>query len=191
MEEFAKDGLGWRIDLANRRFGEWVGAWLQSTEPSSEPNAPPWPFWELLGNVILIVLIVGTAFWLTRMVWELVRPYWLLWQGRDRDLDPSPATPTQSVEQWQQQARQYQRSGNYAQACLCLYLGMLQHLNDAGIAPHQPSRTDGEYQRLIAQHPHPTPYYTLLAMHQRLKFGTTAATSELVDRCLNAYAHFS
>lgn len=192
MRQFAQDGPRWQLNQLQRRVVEWL-EWQFRGDPN-EPN-PEVPdlstFWQRLGDLALwsaIALLVVLISWL---VWQVLRPYWLTWRHQSRQrlqLDTSAETQTQSVQAWQQQARRYQRDGNYTQACLCLYLGMLQRLDDLGIAPHQPSRTDGEYQRALAGLAYATPYYTLLAMHQNLKFGNQPASAELVERCLQAYA---
>lgn len=191
-QKFAEDGLGWRIGLGRRYLAEWwQGLWQGRETPQTDVDWGNWAeFWQNLGDVLLLLLIVSLSLWAGWTLWHVLRPYWLRWQGRDRPPTPPPSQ-TLSVSQWQQQARQHQSQGNYTQACLCLYFGMLQHLHERGIAFHQESRTDGEYHRAIASLPHPTPYYTLLGMHQRLKFGNADATQDLLNRCLAAYAQLS
>lgn len=192
-QTFAEDSIGWRIGLGRRYLAEWwQGLWQTQRDPQANADWGNWAeFWQAIGDAILFLLIAGLSIWAVWTVWRIIRPYWLLWQGRDRV--PVASSPPQmfSVSQWRQQARQYQSQGNYAQACLCLYFGMLQHLHERGIAPHLESRTDGEYHQAIAPLPYPTPYYTILAMHQRLKFGNADATQDLLDRCLAAYAQLS
>ncbi|MEM8639419.1 MAG: DUF4129 domain-containing protein [Cyanobacteria bacterium P01_G01_bin.54] len=193
-DEFAKDSWAWRLDLALRRLGEWWQALWQSNTPRfNSPNEAPsgWAdFWRFLGDAIWFILILSLSIWGLWALWRLARPYWRLWQEA-RPVTATAQPSRQSPSQWQQQAQQYQRQGNYTQACLCLYFGMLQHLHDQGQVPHQASRTDGEYHRALAEQPHSTPYYTLLTVHQRLKFANAPATQELLDRCLAAYAQLS
>ncbi|MEG3972103.1 MULTISPECIES: hypothetical protein [unclassified Microcoleus] len=55
-----------------------------------------------------------------------------------------------------------QQQGKYRQACRCLYMALLQRLNDAGTVVYQPRRTDGEYLQLIQQLPQPVSYETLI-----------------------------
>ncbi|MGB0562222.1 MAG: DUF4129 domain-containing protein [Spirulinaceae cyanobacterium] len=191
--EFAENSWAWRLDLALRRLGEWwQGLWHNSNPRLNRPQMPSgWSdFWQLLGDILWPLLIFSLSIWALWTLWRLVRPYWLRWQG-DRTPISTPQTNHQSRSQWRQQARQYQSQGNYTQACLCLYFGMLQQLHDQGQLPHQASRTDGEYDRALAQQPQPTPYRTLLTVHQRLKFANAPATQELLDRCLAADAQIS
>ncbi|NEQ27810.1 MAG: DUF4129 domain-containing protein, partial [Microcoleus sp. SIO2G3] len=104
----------------------------------------------------------------------------------------SPKLPQTSVSElsvagWLERSQKFQQQGNYQEACLCLYRAMLQRLNDAGIAPHQSSRTDGEYLQLIRQLPQPQPYQTLLMTHQQLCFSNTEASPSVFEQCQQAY----
>jgi len=64
---------------------------------------------------------------------------------------------------------------------------VLQRLNDAGTAVHQPSRTDGEYLELIQQLPQPVPYETVITIHEQLHFGTREASASTFEQCQQAY----
>jgi hypothetical protein len=66
-------------------------------------------------------------------------------------------------------------------------MAMLQKLNDSDIAPHQLSRTDGEYLHIIQQLPNFNPYQILLINHQKLLFGNEEATSNMWQECQQAY----
>jgi len=75
----------------------------------------------------------------------------------------------------------------YRQACRCLYMALLQRLDDAGTVVYQPSRTDGEYLQLIQQLPQPVPYETLIRIHEQLYFGNTEADASTFEQCQQAY----
>ena len=64
---------------------------------------------------------------------------------------------------------------------------MLQQLHERKIVPHQSSRTDGEYGKLIAKIPQPQPYQQLLQIHQELCFGNCSASMSVVETCWQAY----
>jgi hypothetical protein len=64
---------------------------------------------------------------------------------------------------------------------------MLQQLNDAGIAPQQPSRTDGEYLQLTQDLPQQQSYQTLLAIHEQLCFGNVEISGSVFEECQEAY----
>jgi len=66
-------------------------------------------------------------------------------------------------------------------------MAVLQRLNDAGTAVHQPSRTDGEYLELIQQLPQPVPYETVITIHEQLYFGNTEASASTFEQCQQAY----
>ncbi|MEG4036609.1 DUF4129 domain-containing protein [Microcoleus sp. w1-18aA5] len=84
-------------------------------------------------------------------------------------------------------SQKLQQQGKYRQACHCLYMALLQRLNDAGTVVYQPSRTDGEYLQLIQQLPQPVPYETLIRIHQQLYFRNRRADPSTFEQCQQAY----
>jgi hypothetical protein len=65
-------------------------------------------------------------------------------------------------------------------------MAMLQKLNDRGIAPHQLSRTDGEYLQIIQTLPNFNAYQILLINHQKLLFANQKATLNMWKECQQA-----
>ncbi|MGB3204593.1 MAG: DUF4129 domain-containing protein, partial [Crinalium sp.] len=109
-----------------------------------------------------------------------------------RNLDRQPTTISElTVSDWLKRSQTFQRQGNYAEACRCLYMAMLQQLNDSGIVPHQPSRTDGEYLQLIQDLPQYRSYETLLTTHQKACFGNTEIRAVEFEQCQQAYRAIS
>jgi hypothetical protein len=88
---------------------------------------------------------------------------------------------------WMQQVQEFQRQGNYREACRSLYMATLQRLNDAKIVPHQSSRTDREYWGLVKLLPQSEAYQTLLRTHELLCFGEATISAETFNRCQQAY----
>ncbi|HSF76258.1 MAG TPA: DUF4129 domain-containing protein [Microcoleus sp.] len=92
-----------------------------------------------------------------------------------------------SLAEWLLRAQKLQQQGKYRQACRCLYMTVLQRLNDAGTVVDQPSRTDGEYLELIQQLPQPVPYETVIRIHEQLYFGNAEADALTFEQCQQAY----
>jgi len=69
---------------------------------------------------------------------------------------------------------------------LCLYRAMLDRLEGEGVEG-DPSRTDGEYWRLLQARPTAPSYQTLLVAHQQVCFGGADATRSLYERCSQAF----
>ena len=92
-----------------------------------------------------------------------------------------------SVAELLENSQQFQRDRDYTQASRWLYLAMLQQLNDADLIPHQFSRTDREYLKLLDTAPTVEIGKVLVSMHEQLYFGDLPITSEGFDRCQQAY----
>jgi hypothetical protein len=65
-------------------------------------------------------------------------------------------------------------------------MATLQRLHDSAIAPHQPSRTDGEYLQLVQQLPQSQSYQALIATHEQLCFNAEIVP-ENFSQCQQAY----
>ncbi|NJL00255.1 MAG: DUF4129 domain-containing protein [Spirulinaceae cyanobacterium SM2_1_0] len=196
MTDFAQTSFGWQRQQLQQRFGEWLEFLLQG-DPA-EPNAPPppvpldWllsPFWERAARVLTWSLAIAIALWLAWQLWCWLQPYTIGKRPGGKRIASRAAAPPRrrSPSGWLATAQTYQRQGNYRRACLCLYAGALQQLNDAGVAPHLDSRTDGEYAHVIAALPNAVPYQTLLRNHEDLRFGGAEATAERFAECREAY----
>ncbi|HIK32060.1 MAG TPA: DUF4129 domain-containing protein [Oscillatoriales cyanobacterium M59_W2019_021] len=188
--KFETTNLGWRFQQWQQQTGEWIELKLSQLFPESLPNVPDnsnnFPSWDFSWVVrgIGILLLAGMVGLLGRWLWQ-----WL--SGvRLRTIDrrsPSPETQKLAVKAWLERSRQQQQKGNYRVACRCLYMAMLQQLDDAKIVPDRPSLTDGEYDRLLQENPKNSAYKVLLETHERLYFGRRKATAQTFDRCQQAY----
>ena len=192
---FEKTNIGWQIKQLQQLSREWIELQLNKLDPDlpnwSWPNWFYWPVLARLGEAVFWLAIAVLVSWLGWQAWRIFRPYIYSAIVRYR-LGQSAATtaePTESsVEVWLERARQQERQGNYAEACRCLYQGMLQQLNDRGIALHQASRTDGEYRQLLSGlQLGEVGYQTLLAVHEELCFGNAAISAATFDRVRQAY----
>ncbi|NEQ87385.1 MAG: DUF4129 domain-containing protein [Moorea sp. SIO2I5] len=191
---FEKNSLDWQLQLLQRQFGEWWELKM-SQVPLNPPQGslPSWLLSPIVGQGIRITfwLVVAVILsWLGVRLFRGLHPYIIsyyqqLTQAANRVT--KPPVPELSVVNWWERSQNYQQQGNYREACRCLYMGMLQQLHDTGIAPRHPSRTDGEYLQLIQQLPQPKPYQILLITHQQLCFSNAEVSSQVFERCQQAY----
>ncbi|MGB6169464.1 MAG: DUF4129 domain-containing protein [Geitlerinemataceae cyanobacterium] len=190
VSNFESTNWGWRWQQWQQQAQEWVELQLSQFFPSSAPTTSedantftPWDLdWLVRG--VGIVLLVWIAWLLGRWIWQL-------W---NRGMLRTPATrstskekPGYTVRHWLARSQQQQAKGNYRAACRCLYLAMLQRLQDTEVIPNLSNLTDGEYRQLLQQQPRHSSYEVLLETHERLYFGKRKATSDTFDSCQKAY----
>jgi len=195
-EAFEKTNWGWQWQQLQQRVGEWLELQFSQFKPNI-PDAPAvslpsWLgdlLWRLLQGTFWLMLVLLVA-WVGWQLWELwghsVTAFPSLWRNRVAKSTATKVTEV-TVSEWLKRSQVFQRQGNYREACRCLYMAMLQRLNDTGIAPHQPSRTDGEYQQVVQVLEPNQPYELLLTTHKRLCFGNAEITPEVFDECQQAY----
>lgn len=184
---FEKSNLSWQIQLIKQRFGEWIELKLFELMPRKLPNVSISP---LLLDVLFwgLVLALGTL-----VIWWLMplfpRTWFALQQAAEGQSEPRSPLPSRdlTVAEWLQQAKTFHQQGNYAEACRALYMAMLQRLNDTQIALHEPSRTDGEYLRLVRSLAQSRPYQTLIQTHEQICFGNAQISNETYTLCQQAY----
>jgi Domain of unknown function (DUF4129) len=184
---FEKNNLLWQKQLIQQRFGEWIELKLFELKLPRWPNLSISP---LLLNVLFwgIVLAFGTL-----VIWRLMPLFRRTWVALQRStegqVEPrSPLPPRDlTVAEWLQQAKLLQQRGQYAEACRALYMAMLQRLNDTKVALHEPSRTDGEYLRLVRSLAQSHPYQTLIQTHEQICFGNAQVSDETYTLCQQAY----
>ena len=187
---FDKNSFGWQLRQLQQRLQEW---WELKTS-HSPPNLklPSWfsspLFWNIAKAAFWLILAM-LVIWAILQIWQLLRPYVYTLMKVNLPTEENAKKTRQEISAtgWLQRSKKFQEQGNYREACRCLYMAMLQRLNDAGIVPHQVSRTDGEYLQLIEQLPQPMPYQTLLNTHELLYFGNAKATPSLFQECEQAY----
>lgn len=190
---FEKTNFFWQLEQSLQQMGEWLELQISRFQPTL-PNAslPSWLYssllWQII-NVIFWIMLAWLISWAVLQVMRRLNPYVynLKNQLKHSTAQTKNSEHNLSIARWLQQAQKFQQKGNYREACLCLYKAMLQRLNDNGVAPHQPSRTDGEYLQLVQQLPQPQPYQTLLITHQQLCFSNTEASSAMFEKCQQAY----
>ena len=190
---FEKTNFGWQLGQRLQQIGEWWELQKSRFNPTL-PNTslPSWlsspTLWEIVKIVFWLVLALLLS-WVALRVVRRLSPYFYALTNQLKESTNLPKNLEQnlSIERWLQQAQKFKQKGNYREACICLYKAMLQRLNDSGVAPHQLSRTDGEYLQLVEQLPRSQPYQTLLTTHQELCFGSTEADTLMFEQCQQAY----
>ena len=191
---FEKTSFGWQLSQLQQRVGEWWELQTSRFAPNlPDVSVPSWldsPLMRTIAKAAFWVILALLLSWAALQIMRLLSPYFYtltnqLSQPADRTTKTSDSEL--SLAGWLQRSQKFQQQGNYREACLCLYMAMLQRLNDTGLVPHQSSRTDGEYLQLVQQLPKPTPYQTLLVTHQELCFSNTEASRSVFDECQEAY----
>jgi len=193
-DSFEKTNLGWQIGQLQQRAGEW---WeLQTSRFASnlpQMSLPSWwdsPIWGTLARLAFWLILAVLLSWLALRIIGLLSPYFYALRNplsQSVDGGTKLSESELSVAGWWERSQKFQQRGNYREACLSLYHGMLQRLNDTGIAPHQPSRTDGEYLQLIPPQLPSRAYQTLLMIHQQLCFSNLEASPSVFEECQQAY----
>lgn len=191
---FEKNNLGWQIGQLQQKFQEW---WeLQTYKLANNIptfSLPSWldsPIIQLIAKALFWLMLAAILIWLAWKILPRLRSY--IYNLRNKlnqsvDRTSQKSVRERSVAQLLAKAQKYKQQGNYREAIFCLYLAMLQRLNDTGVAPHQASRTDGEYLQLIKSLPQGQPYQILFLTHQQLCFGNVEASIDLLEQCQKAY----
>lgn len=185
---FAKNNLDWQIQQFWRQVGEWIEVRFPRLRSPNVPNAPNWfPGWWL--EAAFWMAVIAIALWLIWLLYQWLSPYLGAQFQTAKMLNrrADERSPEKTVSGWMQQVQEFQRQGNYREACRALYMATLQRLNDAKLVPHQSSRTDREYWTLVKLLPQAQAYQTLLRTHEQLCFGNTDISAEAFNRCQAAY----
>ncbi len=186
--------LGWKLSKLQQKISEQ----LELIARKFTENAGDLPLPSLDARIVIVIIkllfwliVAGLLIWITLKILRWVKFY--LKSERRKFKNPlasrtvNSSSPEWSITHWVKQAQKFQQQENYYEACQCLYQAMLQTLHNQGIAPHQASRTDGEYGKLIASLIQPEPYQQLLQIHQELCFGNVSASLSLLETCWSAY----
>ncbi|MCT7950645.1 DUF4129 domain-containing protein [Ancylothrix sp. C2] len=191
---FEKSNLGWQFGQVQQQVAEWVELQLSKLNFNGQKQAPPgeWRLDWLEGFLrgmfwVILALLLG---WLVWLAWRL----WPIGSRRLRDLlnfsqtpAPKPEKPMPTAAEWLTKAAQLRREGDFGLAARCLYLAMLQRLNDSGRVKSQASLTDGEYRQLLRGFSGRQGCEVLLSTHEAQCFGEMPITAEDFERCQEAF----
>ena len=191
MEKFQKTSWPWQLEQIQQRIGEWIMTKLRFGG-SKPPLMPGWLI-TAIGYFLWFLLFTGLA-WITYL---LVSRYGKKFGfNRRRSGEPTQQPVKQyTLAELLSQAQQFQNQKNYGEACRYLYLAMLQKLNDANLVPHQTSRTDREYAKILTHLPGMAPVSNsgkvLLQTHEQLQFADRPITAAGFDSCQQAYTQLA
>lgn len=123
------------VDRLLRPFWTWLGHALTNTRGVS-PLA-----WFLIG-----LTVVATVVLIVRIVLGFVTP---AIAARRTALDGGGLDERRSADEWQRIATGAAAAGEYARAIAALFAAALAALDERMLVPFDPSRTPGEYRRLV------------------------------------------
>lgn len=85
---------------------------------------------------------------------------------------------------WMGEAGLLAERGDYRSACRALYMSMLKLLDERGIAPFAPARTNYEYAYMLSAHPHlQPPFRRLVDRVESVWFGGCQADRSMFSEC--------
>jgi hypothetical protein len=194
-ESFEKESLSWQFDQLKTRLSEWWELQFSKLTRDKSPNDLDlsWLNSEIflkLAQIIFWIILIVLMVWIIWQLWRFLRPYFYYFrEPRNQAIPQDVSRPHKllSISDWVTRAQQFQKQGQYQQACICLYQAMLEFLNTSQKIPHLMSRTDGEYLKLIKKLPRSIPYQTLILTHQELSFSKIDATIDTWEKCQKAY----
>lgn len=190
-QNFEKTNFIWEFEQQRQRFNEWLELILSRNRTElPQVSWEPWVL-ELLWLIVRVIfwLILGLLLiWLAREIWRNWKKYYDSFPASLQTIDSKGTNANKlKVSAWIERSRKYYRQGNYQEAVRCLYMAMLQKLNDRGIILDETSRTDGEYRQLIQNLPNREAYQILLNTHEQLCFANSPISLEIFERCQQAY----
>jgi hypothetical protein len=187
-----KNSLTWQLYKLQQRINEW---WELKTQQIGE-NMPDNELFSWLDSE-LFQLLFRCLFWIILTIilaWIALKIYHLLYQVSYRNKLKFTTQSLKkgninqkSIHDWLKRSQFFAQQANYKEAIKCLYMAMLQRLNNSGIALHEPSRTDAEYLDMIKQLPNYSSYQILLINHQKLIFSNHKATLSMWKESQQAY----
>ena len=180
----------WQLRHLGNNLSEWIQFQLSRRGQDSREPPPTFEFPDWVGELLFWVAITVVVIWVALLIVQLIDKYRARRVGQPlgriatQAITPEPA---RTAADWVRQARQFERHGNWQEACRAFYLAALQLLNDRDWLPHQLSRTDGEYLQAIQKFKQPRPLQLLIRTHERSHFGGESLTAENLQHCRQAY----
>lgn len=195
-ETFEQSNIGWKLQQLQQKVSEGIEFTLNQflnrfPKGSIDPYSPNLDLsgWGLFLRDFLVLCFIALTIWAIWRITKRINLNRYFKRQSSSNLTTISAIETNlAVDKWLARSQQFQQQGDYYNACRCLYLAMLQHLDDQRLIVHQSSRTDQEYRELVFQNvPNPYPYYTLFTIHQQLCFAQQTVSFETVQEAQTAY----
>jgi len=192
-DAFEKTNGLWEFSLFQQQVGEWVEYQFSRFQRTLPELPPGWSISPWLGELLKILFWLGLGsfvVWIGWRLWQQFNPYIYAWLNAVNNTGSRTKANSRetSIALLLNQAQEFHRQYNYTEACRCIYLAMLQQLDEQAIARQQPSRTDGEYLQLLKSSVTLLqPYQTLITTHEQLCFSEHEILSENYQQCWQAY----
>jgi hypothetical protein len=193
-DRFEKNSISWQLQQFKQSVGEGIEQFLANLRfnppPSGDsPKTPNWDLgWLLYWRYFLLTVVLLLALaWLVWWLWPIAKEVIDRWRQRQGPEVAGPYQSARSASLLAQDARDYGTRGNYREACRALYLAMLQQLNDRKILQNQPSRTDGEYTRLVEPLKTAQAHQRILEIHEQITFRPGPVDAATFKACETAY----
>jgi hypothetical protein len=110
--------------------------------------------WMLLFGLLLVVLVVGGVLFFSS---RRSRPKTPPAPKGEVAVDALPQPQERSVTEWWRQAEELARAGQYLEAVRAVYLAVLSLLHRQQLLRYEPTRTNGEYVRMVTLAPQAPP----------------------------------
>ncbi len=189
-----KNSIPWQISQLQTRFQEWQ----ELTLLNIGKNVPDINIFSWLNNAFLLsffkilfwVIVIVLTLFLALKISQLLENYLNKTKNKYSKFTSVKENKKEkilSIDEWLKRANFFREKGNYRDGIWCLYMAMLQQLNDQKIILHQDSRTDGEYLTIIQNMPKIHNYQTLLISHQKILFANQEATLNMWEECKIAF----
>ncbi len=193
--EYQNDSISWKLQLLQQRIEEW---WeLQTRNTISNVSLPDWLESPLLNNFLKVIawsILILIVAWLLWQIGIILRPYLSLLLSqiqKTENREQQNKLKELPASGWLDKAQQFQQRGDYQEACICLYMAVLQNLHEQSIISHQSSRTDGEYLNLVRKTKSFPLYQKILITHQEICFGNRVVSEEVFRECRQAYGQIA
>ncbi|WP_298914021.1 DUF4129 domain-containing protein [uncultured Nostoc sp.] len=197
-DTFEKTSGSWQLSQFQHQAGEWWEYQFYRFQQALPELPTGWSISPRLGELLkfLFWLVIGLFIaWVSWRLWREFSPYvysWLNRSGNLTDFRGKNRSSESSIALLLERSQEFYRQGNYREACRCIYLAMLQQLDQNTIAPQKLSRTDGEYLQLLRSSVTPIqPYETLITTHEQLCFGNAEILPDNYEQCRQAYREIS
>ncbi|HEY9889749.1 MAG TPA: DUF4129 domain-containing protein [Candidatus Obscuribacterales bacterium] len=184
------NNIPWQLRQMGKNLSEWIQLQLSRGGEESPSPLPSFEFPVWIGQLFFWAVVLGAVVWLAWLIVQVLDRYFerRRTQPRSQPQVKTLLSPTEhSVGEWLRRAKQFEREGNWREACRALYLAALQLLHDRQWVPHQASRTDGEYLAAIQALQQPRPWQLLIRTHERSLFGADPLSADHLKRCRLAY----
>ena len=191
MMSFEKNNWSWQLEQWYKKINEWLELQFSQMNYSiPQTDFFSWLDSDWLKNILYVAFYIASVIWVSwlvlRVLPKLIAKIYSKMNQASQSKGKAPPKNI-SLQEWLEKAQDFQQQENYYEACICLYMAMLEKLDKLGIVTQQSSRTDGEYLKLIQNQDYYRQYQVLFETHQWLCFANGKAEADVFQLCLQAY----